>query len=216
MTGLSGLTSSNSNVDLLTWINLSSNFGDMLPLVADQAANEPRAPALLLLALTGCRAGEVLRARWSEFEALDSSLPLWRIPASRMKTRSEHVIPLPGEAAAIVLSMRPLSASSVFVFPNARSLSLPLTGQALLSLLWRCGYRGRMSVHGFRSAFSSIMNERHPDAHDAIEAELAHVVRGVQGAYMRAPFLERRRQLLAEWATLLLEGGHATPRPMPG
>jgi integrase len=172
--------------------------------------------ALRLLALTGCRAGEARGARWDEFEALDGAEPIWRIPAARMKTGSEHVIPLPGAAVAVVESMRPLSGSSVFVFPHARSDDRPLTRQALLALLHRCGYRGRMSVHGFRSAFSSIMNERHPDAHDAIEAQLAHVVRGVRGAYLRAPFLERRRQLLAEWADLLLEGAMDAPALLLG
>jgi integrase len=161
--------------------------------------------ALLLLALTSCRAGEVRAAQWQEFEAMTGSSPLWRIPAARMKSGAEHVIPLVPAAVAIVESMRPLSGHGVFVFPQARSHDRPLTRQALLALLYRCGYRGRMSVHGFRSAFSSLMNERHPDAHDAIEAQLAHVVRGVRGAYLRAPFLERRRQLLAEWADLLLE-----------
>jgi integrase len=172
--------------------------------------------ALLLLALTGCRAGEVRAARWCEFEALDGAEPIWRIPAARMKSGVEHVIALPGAAVAVVESMRPLSGHGVFVFPHAHNSSLPLARKTLLSLLYRCGYRGKMSVHGFRAAFSSIMNERHPDAHDAIEAQLAHVVKGVRGAYMRAPFLERRRQLLAEWADLLLEGAIAAPALLLG
>ncbi len=50
------------------------------------------------------------------------------------------------------------------------------------------------------------MNERHPADRDAIEAQLAHVVGGTRGAYLRAPFLERRAELLAEWGGLLMEG----------
>ena len=50
------------------------------------------------------------------------------------------------------------------------------------------------------------MNERHPGDHDAIEATLAHTVPGARGAYMRASFLARRRELLTEWADLLLAG----------
>jgi hypothetical protein len=60
------------------------------------------------------------------------------------------------------------------------------------------------------------MNERHPDAHDAIEARLAHIVKGTRGAYMRAPFLERRRQLLSEWATLRLDGAMDAPALLLG
>ena len=50
------------------------------------------------------------------------------------------------------------------------------------------------------------MNERHPEDWAAIEAALAHVVGGTRGAYMRSNYLERRRELMAEWAELLLEG----------
>ena len=67
-------------------------------------------------------------------------------------------------------------------------------------------------AHGFRASFSSIMNERHPDARDAIEAQLAHVVRGVRSAYLRAPFLERRREFLAEGRICCLMAPQ-TPRP---
>ena len=70
----------------------------------------------------------------------------------------------------------------------------------------RAGYHQRHVPHGWRAAFSSIMNERHPGDHDAIEATLAHTVPGARGAYMRASFLARRRELLTEWADLLLAG----------
>jgi integrase len=161
--------------------------------------------ALRLLALCACRPGEVMGARWTEFEALDS-VPLWRIPASRTKSRREHVIPLPGAAVAIVEALRPLTGMSPFLFAGARNLMAPMGRNGLLHLLNRAGFGGVHSAHGFRTSFSSIMNERHPEAYDAIEAQLAHIVKGVRGAHMRAPFLERRRALLAEWADLLLEG----------
>ena len=50
------------------------------------------------------------------------------------------------------------------------------------------------------------MNERYPDDWAAIEAALAHVVKGARGAYMRSNYLERRRELMAEWAGLLFDG----------
>jgi integrase len=122
-----------------------------------------------------------------------------------METRIEHVIPLPAAAAAIVVAMRPLTGRAPFLFPNARNPAAPMVRNGLLHMLERCGYGGIHCAHGFRAAFSSIMNERHPDAHDAIEAQLAHVVRGVRGAYLRAPFLERRR-------ARLLSQKHACPK----
>ena len=81
-----------------------------------------------------------------------------------------------------------------------------MSRNAFLDVLYRCDFRGVHCAHGFRSSFSTIMNERYPDDWAAIEAALAHVVGGVRGVYMRANYLERRRELMAEWANLLLEG----------
>ena len=73
-------------------------------------------------------------------------------------------------------------------------------------VLYRCGIRGQHCSHGFRSSFSTIMNARHPQDAAAIEAALAHVVGGVRGIYMRGDYLERRRELMADWTGLLLDG----------
>jgi integrase len=171
---------------------------------------EPSSPstqlALRLLALSACRPSEVCGAEWREFEHLNGIAPFWRIPPHRMKKRREHIIPLPPQAVAVVETIRPLTGHSRFLFPNMRSLDLPMSRSSFLELLYRCDYRGLHSAHGFRSAFSSIMNERHPEDWAAIEAALAHVVGGTRGAYMRSDYLERRRELMAEWADLLLDG----------
>jgi hypothetical protein len=82
-----------------------------------------------------------------------------------------------------------------------------MSENALGYLLNRAGYHHTHCPHGFRASFSSIMSERHPADHDAIEAALAHRVDGVRGRYMRAPFLQRRRELACEWADLILAGG---------
>jgi integrase len=73
-------------------------------------------------------------------------------------------------------------------------------------LLNRAGYHHRHVPHGFRAAFSSIMNERRPQDGDAIEACLAHDVPGIRGRYLRSAFNDRRRELLTEWAALLTDG----------
>ena len=133
-----------------------------------------------------------------------------------MKNGRVHVIPLVPQAAAIVGAMRPLSGRQEFLFPNLHRLGVPMANGTLVGLLNRAGYGGIHRAHGFRASFSTIMNERHPDAWDAIEAQLAHVVRGVRSAYLRAPFLERRREFLAEWANLLLDGAPDAPTLLLG
>jgi integrase len=162
--------------------------------------------AFRLLALTACRPGEARGAAWVEFENLDGSDPVWRIPPSRMKSRVEHIVPLPPQAVAIAEALRPLTGHTELLFPNRHSLDRPINRNTFLEVLYRSGFKGQHCAHGFRSSFSSIMNERRPEDWAAIEAALAHVVGGTRGAYMRSNYLERRRELMAEWADLLLEG----------
>jgi integrase len=56
-----------------------------------RSATAMAARALEFLILTAARSGEVLGARWSEID-LDGGL--WSIPASRMKARVDHRVPL--------------------------------------------------------------------------------------------------------------------------
>ena len=162
--------------------------------------------ALRLLALTACRPNEVRSAAWHELEDLDGKAPLWRIPAQRVKTKVEHIVPLPPQAVALIAALRPLSGHGAFLFPGQQRFERPIGRNAFFDVLHRCGFRGEHCAHGFRSSFSTIMNERYPDDWAAIEAALAHVVRGARGVYMRSNYLERRRELMAEWAGLLFDG----------
>ena len=123
-----------------------------------------------------------------------------------MKMPREHIVPLVPEAVAVIRMLQPLTGHLDLIFPSARSPDRPMVTRSFLDVLYRLGFRGRHCAHGFRSSFSTLMNERHPEDWAAIEAALAHVVGGTRGAYMRSNYLERRRELMAEWAELLLEG----------
>jgi integrase len=174
--------------------------------IESEPAYPPTKLAFRLLALTACRSGEVRGAAWREFEQLAGPEPLWRIPPHRMKTRAEHIVPLPPQAVAVVEALRPLTGHLDLLFPNVRSPEKPMHMNSFLDALYRQGFKGKHSAHGFRSSFSTIMNARHPHDGAAIEAALAHIVGGTRGAYMRGDYLEQRRPLMAEWADLLLEG----------
>src|SRR3546814_19616412 len=79
-------------------------------------------------------------------------------------------------------------------------------------LLNRAGYHGHHVPHGFRAAFSTIMNEwaeREGKEHDRkiIDLMLAHVPTGkVEGAYNRAAYMPRRRALATIWSDMLSDG----------
>ena len=162
--------------------------------------------ALRLLALTACRPSEVREATWQELEHLDGVAPFWRIPPARMKTKAEHIVPLAPQALAVITALRPLSGGTAFLFPSQQMHARPIGHNAFFDVLKRCGFQGQHCAHGFRSSFSTIMNDRHPEMPQIIEAALAHKTPGVAGLYNRADYLERRRELMAEWAGLLFDG----------
>ena len=91
------------------------------------------------------RSGEILGARWQEFD-LDAAL--WTIPAERMKMQKEHRIPLSPAAMDILRAMKEVSQSE-HVFPGRRG-DKPLSDMAMLMTLRRIG-RPDLTSHGFRS-----------------------------------------------------------------
>jgi integrase len=171
--------------------------------------------ALRFLALTAVRPGTLASTPWSEFEALDEVKPVWRIPAARMKLKKafkddkarDHVVPLPPSAVEILKTLRPLTGRTPFLFPNDRHVRKPMSENALSYLLKRAGYSGTHVPHGWRSTFSTVMNERRPRDRAIIDLMLAHVPKDViEAAYNRAEYLERRREIAEDWAAILLKG----------
>ncbi|WP_157220416.1 tyrosine-type recombinase/integrase [Flavisphingomonas formosensis] len=176
--------------------------------------------ALRMLALTAVRPSELRGARWEEFEDLNGKLPLWRIPAWRMKgdlerkeeLNGDHLVPLTSQALAVLRALWPLTGQGELLFPSNRHPHRPMSENAIGYLLNRAGYHGHHVPHGFRAAFSTIMNEwaeREGKEHDrqVIDLMLAHVpTEKVEGAYNRAAYMPRRRELATVWAGLLCDG----------
>jgi len=147
--------------------------------------------------LTAARTGEAIGARWSE---IDMQAAVWTIPPERIKAGKEHRVPLSDDALAVLGEAAKLrqDGPDAPVFPAARS-GKPLSNMALLMLLRRMG-RDDLTAHGFRSSFRDWAAETGwPD--DLAEAALAHTLGKVQAAYQRGDLLERRRRLMAAWAT---------------
>ena len=155
--------------------------------------------ALQLLALTFVRTNELIGAEWSEF---DTEAGLWIVPAARMKMKTEHVVPLSRQALAILENLRELAGISRFVFPG-RNRDKPISNNTMLFALYRLGYKGKMTGHGFRAVASTILNET-GFRHDVIERQLAHCERDeVRGAYNRAEYLQERQRMMQQWADYL-------------
>ncbi|HET7561690.1 MAG TPA: integrase arm-type DNA-binding domain-containing protein [Rhodanobacteraceae bacterium] len=156
--------------------------------------------ALALLPLTVVRVSELVNAPWSEFD-LDAAL--WIIPAERMKMAREHRVPLSRQAVEILRTLRAI-ADNALVFPSPLNPRQPLSINAPLVALRRMGYAaGELTLHGWRSTFSTWAYESGYDG-NVIEITLAHVDKNaVRGAYNNATYMDKRRQLLQDWAGLL-------------
>ena len=140
-------------------------------------------------------------ARWSEFANLEGNEPLWRIPAERMKMKREHIVPLAPQAVAVLRELRALpgSGASPFLFPSP-SREGYMSNNTMLYALYRIGYHGRATVHGFRSMASTALNEMGFRT-DVIERQLAHQEQNaVRAAYNRAEYLNERRAMMKRWA----------------
>lgn len=168
---------------------------------------DPRtAIALRLIVLTMVRTTELRAARWDEFEHLDGKEPLWRIPAERMKARFEHLVPISTQALAALKELRALPGAKPegFLFPSP-SREGCMSNNTMLFALYRLGFHGRATVHGFRGVASTLLNEAGFNA-DWIERQLAHDERDeVRGAYNSAQYLNGRRGMLKWWAGWLDE-----------
>lgn len=183
------------------------------------------------LALTLVRMGMLRLATWSEFSGIDRAEPVsltdkacWKIPAAHMKLSVKdkanallgHDVPLSRQAVEILRAIRLLSGQSPYVFPKANVWREPMTDSALSTLYRRMSdarFKNRMVPHGWRSAFSTIMNERaallERDGDRMItDMILAHMPKGISAsewAYNRARYYKPRAALYQVWADMITE-----------
>jgi len=154
--------------------------------------------AMMLMALTFVRTGELIGARWGEFDLEGAE---WRIPPERMKMRTPHIVPLSRQAVEVLATLNEQRRGVTdLLFPGERDHEKPMSNNTILKALERMGYKGRMTGHGFRGIASTVLHEL-GHRHDVIELQLAHLERNsVSAAYNHATYLKERRELMQAWA----------------
>jgi integrase len=146
------------------------------------------ARALEFTILTAARTGETLGAKWSE---IDFSTKTWTVPASRMKAGKAHKVPLSDRTIEILRNL-PQSEGRIFDIGKVR----------MLAKLGEVHGGAGPTVHGFRSSFRDWCSERTSYPPIVAEQALAHAVgTKVERAYNRTDLFEKRRRLMADWAT---------------
>ena len=160
--------------------------------------------ALLLLAYTFVRPGELRTAEWNEIDFITAE---WRIPAEKMKMKRMHIVPLSRQAMDVLEEIKPFTyPTSRYIFPSIRNFNRPMSDTTINAALRRLGYgKEEFTGHGFRSMASTILNENGWPA-DVIERQLAHVEKNtVRAAYNHAEYLDQRREMMQWWADWLDE-----------
>ena len=112
-------------------------LGDALGIIRDCDAWWAVKCCIIFLALTGVRSGECRLATWDEF---DLEKAMWTVPASRMKNRVAHRVPLSIEAMELLDYALEQGGGAGFVFPAERGGALP-GSKSLSVLLFEAGYR---------------------------------------------------------------------------
>jgi integrase len=160
------------------------------------------ADALRFVLLTAARSGEVRGARWEE---IDLDAAVWTVPASRMKARKEHRVPLSGPALELLHARRDAHGGEGLVFSSDMRPGSQVSDMTLSAVLRRMGLKA--VPHGLRSSFRDWCAEATAYPREVAEQALAHSIpSAVEAAYRRGDMLEKRRRLMADWARYVTEG----------
>ena len=147
------------------------------------------------------RTQEVIGLRWSE---VDFENKLICIPSERMKMNRDHLVPLSKQAIEVLKELLCVTGHHEWVFARMMKGKIaPMSNNAMLFALYRMGFRGRCTIHGFRSIGSTILHEMGFNT-DVIEKALNHEpANKVKAAYNKAQFLDFRADMLQQWADYL-------------
>ncbi len=169
----------------------------------DKAAAPTTLLAMKFIILTFVRTQELRFADWKEFD-IDSSEPLWVIPADRMKMKKIHHVPLSRQAVNLLHEMQQYSGKEGYVFPQYYNSKKAMSNNTLLYFSNRLGYAGRNTIHGFRATVSTVLNESRKWHPDVIERQLSHQEKNkVRDAYNRAEHLDERRRMMQWWSNYI-------------
>ncbi len=184
-------------------ITEEKKLGTLLNLIDEYTGYKPLSLALQLISHTFVRPSNIRFSEWTEF---NSKTRQWIIPASKMKTKKELIVPLSKQVMKIISEAKEHSRGSKYLFPSPRSINTSLSDAAMVSALRRLGYASNEIVaHSFRGIFSTIAHEKAIYSHDVIETQLAHSVgSSVSQAYNRAEHLKERTEMM-QWYSNLME-----------
>ena len=163
--------------------------------------------AIKLMILTFPRTSELIGGRWPE---IDKKAKRWNIPPERMKKKTPHIIPLSTQALEVLDLLETVTGDGELMFPGDQNPAETMSNNTILFALYRMGYKGDMTGHGFRGLAATILNENGFDEQH-VDSQLAHMKRNkVTAAYNHAKYLKQRTVMMQWWGDYVestLRGG---------
>ncbi len=176
----------------------------LLKLIEDYKGDFATKQALRLTPYVFLRPFNIRYAEWDEF---DMENKIWKIPAHKMKMKETHLVPLSDSMIKIIKETEPFSRHrSKYLFPSPTDTKRTVSENTLGAGLKRMGYRGQMTVHGFRHTASTLLHEnmrKHGIHSEAIEVQMAHIDGSMRGTYNHAKYLEERIILMDWWSDFI-------------
>lgn len=175
-----------------------------MPRLAEREGISAR--ALEWTILTVAREDMTIGARVKE---IDREAMIWTIPGERMKgpEAPDFRVPITPQALAVLDRAWPPDQPRKpddFLFPSRSKRGSGISNTAMDRML-QVGLGEPFTPHGFRSSFRDWGAERTHFARELLEQSLAHVVGDeTERAYRRGDALEKRRKVLAAWASYCL------------
>lgn len=171
----------------------------------------PKKPkSLEILSHVFLRASELSNAKWEE---VDFDNNVWTIPAERMKgtkgRRTELLVPLSKQVKTLLLSLKNLNYSEVYIFPQTTHGRVkpnePISSVSMNNALNALGYKDKHTAHGFRASFRTIGDEILGFDFEGMELQLHHALQNVPNgrAYGRYGKFEIRREIMNNWSDWL-------------
>jgi integrase len=158
--------------------------------------------ALQLSAILFQRPGEIRAMEWVDINWEDE---VWELPATKMKMKQSHIVPLPSQAIDLLKGIHRSTGRGRYVFPSARGPHRSLSDNGVRVALRTMGYDNEtMTAHGFWAMARTILDEVLNYRVDYIEHQLAHAVKDTNGrAYNRTSHLKERKVMMQKWADYL-------------
>jgi integrase len=163
---------------------------------------EPTTKAGLEIAIhTFLRSSEIRFLTWDDIKFDDK---IFIIPKERMKMKRDHIVPMSKKVIQVLKDLQKITGQYKFVFASSnKPQEKPMSENAMLYALYRIGWKGRTTVHGFRHLASTTLREL-GFKRQVVEKQLSHEIKNrVESAYNKAEYLEERTILMNEWSSFI-------------